>query len=495
MRMLNEKPGVLLFNPTFNVHEHYGKLSDAASLLLPVSLLYLGGMLESKGVPVRIMDGQCDDLSEGAILRAIEEMKPIAIGITMLTPTSFDAHKLAAIVKKHYPNLWVLAGGTHPTVLPEETMEDRNIDVIAISEAEHTMMDIYEVLINGGDRSALKNIPGIWYRDGEEVVKTPDRPLFSDLDKLPLPMWHGVKMNLYHQVPDSTFARPIRVMMSSRGCPFKCIFCSARQVSGFKYRAHSADRVVEEMEILIQKYNARQIIFLDDNFIISKKRVFEICEKMMQKGYHKKVVWTAAGRADEVTEPLLKAMKDAGCVMISYGIESGSPRLLELMKKGEKKEHIEKAVAMARKAGLKTRGTLILGFPTETREESLETIDFAKKLGLHFAKFSLATPYPGTALYNIALERGLISSKDWSRFNSQAGYSTYDPVFIPEGRTAEEMKQLQRLATKEFYLRPKQIMELVTHIGGWSDIKLYLEVVKSIITVRRTQTGEAFLNH
>ena len=495
MRMLNEKPGVLLFNPTFNVHEHYGKLSDAASLLLPVSLLYLGGMLESKGVPVRIMDGQCDDLSEGAILRAIEEMKPIAIGITMLTPTSFDAHKLAAIVKKHYPNLWVLAGGTHPTVLPEETMEDRNIDVIAISEAEHTMMDIYEVLINGGDRSALKNIPGIWYRDGEEVVKTPDRPLFSDLDKLPLPMWHGVKMNLYHQVPDSTFARPIRVMMSSRGCPFKCIFCSARQVSGFKYRAHSADRVVEEMEILIQKYNARQIIFLDDNFIISKKRVFEICEKMMQKGYHKKVVWTAAGRADEVNEPLLKAMKDAGCVMISYGIESGSPRLLELMKKGEKKEHIEKAVAMARKAGLKTRGTLILGFPTETREESLETIDFAKKLGLHFAKFSLATPYPGTALYNIALERGLISSKDWSRFNSQAGYSTYDPVFIPEGRTAEEMKQLQRLATKEFYLRPKQIMELVTHIGGWSDIKLYLEVVKSIITVRRTQTGEAFLNH
>src|SRR3990172_7530937 len=493
--MTNGKPGVLLFNPTFNVHEHYGKLSDAASLLLPVSILYLGGMLEAKGVRVRILDGQCDDLSEGALLRTIEQMKPVAVGITMLTPTSFDAHKVAAALKKHYPNLWVLAGGTHPTVLPEETMEDRNIDIIAISEAEHTMMEIYDVLVNGGDRTALKNIPGIWYRDGDEVVKTVDRPLFSDLDKLPLPMWHGVKMDLYHQVPDSQFARPMRVMMSSRGCPFKCIFCSARQVSGFKYRAHSADRVVEEMEILINKYNARQIIYLDDNFIISKKRVFEICEKIMQKGYHKKVVWTAAGRADEVTEPLLKAMKDAGCVMISYGIESGSPRLLELMKKGEKKEHIEKAVAMARKAGLKTRGTLILGFPTETREESLETIDFAKKLGLHFAKFSLATPYPGTALYNIALERGLISSKDWSRFNSQAGYSTYDPVFIPEGRTGAEMKELQKLATKEFYLRPRQIMELITHIGGWSDVKLYLEVVKSIITARRTQTGEAFLNH
>lgn len=495
MRMNNGKPSVLLINPTFNVHEHYGKLSDAASLLLPVSLLYLGGMLEAKGVPVRIMDGQCDDLSEPSLLKMIDEMKPLFVGITMLTPTSFDSHKLAAIIKKGYPNLWILAGGTHPTVLPEEVMEDRNIDLIAISESEHTLMDVYDVILDGGDPKALKNIPGIWYRDGDDVVKTQDRPLFSDLDKLPLPMWHGVKMDLYHQVPDSSFARPMRVMMSSRGCPFKCIFCSARQVSGFKYRAHSADRVVEEMEILINRYNARQIIFLDDNFIISKKRVFEICEKMMQKDFHKKVVWTAAGRADEVTEPLLKAMKDAGCKMISYGIESGSPRLLELMKKGEKKEHIEKAVAMSRKVGLKTRGTLILGFPTETKEESLETIDFAKRLGLDFAKFSLATPYPGTALYNIALERGMLQGKDWSRFNSQAGYSTYDPVFIPEGRTASEMKQLQRYATKSFYLRPKQIAELVTHISGWSDIKLYLEVVKEIITARRTQTGEAFLNH
>ena len=495
MRMEKGKPGVLLINPTFNVHEHYGKLSDAASLLLPVSLLYLGGMLEAAGVPVKIMDGQCDDLSEGSLVRMIDEMKPAFVGITMLTPTSFDAHKIAAIVKKHKPNLYVLAGGTHPTVLPEEVMEDRNIDLIAISESEHTLMEVYEILTNGGQPSDLKGVPGIWYRDGEEAVKTADRPLFSDLDKLPLPMWHGVKMDLYHQVPDSSFARPMRVMMSSRGCPFKCIFCSARQVSGFKYRAHSADRVVEEMEILVNKYNARQIIFLDDNFIISKKRVFEICEKIMQKGLHKKVVWTAAGRADEVNEPLLKAMKDGNCKMISFGIESGSPRLLELMKKGEKKEHIEKAVAMARKAGLKTRGTLILGFPTETREESLETIDFAKKLGLDFAKFSLATPYPGTALYNIAKERGLITGKDWSRFNSQAGYSTYDPVFIPEGRTASEMKELQRLATKEFYLRPRQIMELITHITGWSDIKLYLEVVKSVITARRTQTGEAFLNH
>src|ERR1044071_3207840 len=229
MRMNNGKPGVLLINPTFNVHEHYGKLSDAASLLLPVSLLYLGGMLEAARVPVRIMDGQCDDLSEGALLKAIDEMKPAFVGITMLTPTSFDAHKIAAIVKKHHPKMWVLAGGTHPTVLPEEVMEDTNIDIIAISEAEHTMMEVYEILVGGGEPKDLKPVQGIWYRDGEDIVKTADRPLFSDLDKLPLPLWHGVKMDLYHQVPDSSFARPMRVMMSSRGCPFKCIFCSARQ--------------------------------------------------------------------------------------------------------------------------------------------------------------------------------------------------------------------------------------------------------------------------
>src|ERR1043166_3720228 len=170
--MSNGKPGVLLINPTFNVHEHYGKLSDAASLLLPVSLLYLGGMLEAQGVPVRIMDGQCDDLSEPALLLMIKEMKPAFVGITMLTPTSFDAHKIAAIVKAHHPNMYVLAGGTHPTVLPEEVMEDRNIDVIAISEAEHTLIELYNILSNGGDRNALRDVAGIWYRDGEEIVKT-----------------------------------------------------------------------------------------------------------------------------------------------------------------------------------------------------------------------------------------------------------------------------------------------------------------------------------
>src|SRR3990172_5503932 len=124
--MKNGKPSVLLINPTFNVQEHYGKLSDAASLLLPVSLLYLGGMMEASGIPVRIMDGQCDDLSEKTLLKTIEEMNPAFVGITMLTPTCFDAHKLAAQIKSRFPNLWVLAGGTHPTVLPEEVMEDRN---------------------------------------------------------------------------------------------------------------------------------------------------------------------------------------------------------------------------------------------------------------------------------------------------------------------------------------------------------------------------------
>src|SRR5262249_9232276 len=120
--MNNGKPSVLLINPTFNVHEHYGKLSDAASLLLPVSLLYLGGMLESLGVPVKILDGQCDDLSEGALLRTIDEMKPAFAGISMLTPTSMDSHKLAATIKNRYPKLPILAGGTHPTVLPDEVM-------------------------------------------------------------------------------------------------------------------------------------------------------------------------------------------------------------------------------------------------------------------------------------------------------------------------------------------------------------------------------------
>jgi radical SAM superfamily enzyme YgiQ (UPF0313 family) len=174
-------------------------------------------------------------------------------------------------------------------------------------------------------------------------------------------------------------------------------------------------------------------------------------------------------------------MKAAGCKLMSFGIETGSQRLLDLLKKGAKVEQARKAVEMARKAGLKTRGTMMLGIPTETREESLATIQFAKDIGLNFAKFSLTTPYPGTEIYNYAKENNLIEGEDWKRFSSQAGYANFDPIFVPEGRTAEELKTLQRRAMREFYFRPRQVIDMLKNMSSVADIGLYFTVAKSLV--------------
>jgi len=213
---------------------------------------------------------------------------------------------------------------------------------------------------------------------------------------------------------------------------------------------------------------------------VNRERTLKICELMIRKGYHKKVVWTCAARADQVDEELLRLMKEAGCKLVSYGIETGTQRLMDLIEKQETLEHIKVAVRSSKKSGLLVRGTLILGLPTESKEESQKTIEFAKEIGLDFAKFSIATPYPGTVLFKLAQEQGLVDDKDWSRFSSMAGFTDYDPVFVPKGREPSELKDLQKQATREFYLRPKQVFHLLKNTRSWKDIKMYYYAARSL---------------
>ncbi|MBA7661106.1 Anaerobic magnesium-protoporphyrin IX monomethyl ester cyclase [subsurface metagenome] len=213
----------------------------------------------------------------------------------------------------------------------------------------------------------------------------------------------------------------------------------------------------------------------------------------IERGYHKKLTWMCSSRADLVDEPLLEKMREAGCSTISFGIETASQRLLGILKKGTSLEINERAVRMAKKAGISNvRGTFILGIPTETREESLATIKYAKKLPLDSAKFSIATPYPGTELYRIALSEGMDVPKDWSKLHQGVGFSEYDPVWIPKGRDAKELKKLQRRAHLEFYLSPRRIFYIPRicdiswkEVKSWEDIRVYWRIAKSLFVRKR----------
>lgn len=454
-------------------------MSKVAPSLLPVSLVYLAGYMEKMGYPVRIFDGQVETMNQQTIDRAVETYQPDVVGITCMTPMVTETHMVADIVKARGNPPLVVVGGIHPSIMPDDIMTNENVDVIVRGEGEITFHELLESWPDGD----LEAIRGLTFRRNGEIIHTPDRPLLDDLDSLPMPARHLVNYEGYHQVPDAVFAEPLREILTSRGCPFQCIFCSARFISGYKYRYHSPERVLEEVDLLVNKYGARQIAVLDDNFVVDRQRTIDICEGLLRRGYHKKVVWTTAARADQVDYELMKLMKEAGFQLVSFGVETGSPRLLELIKKGETMERIQQAVEEAHRAKLKVRGTLILGLPGETREESLATIDWAKKLRLDFAKFSLATPYPGTVLYDIAVKQGM-KAGDWSNFSSMAGFADYDPVFVPEGRDAREMARLQKQAMREFYMRPRQILSLLKNITSWNDIKMYYYGAKSVLLKR-----------
>ncbi|MBN1357112.1 cobalamin-dependent protein [bacterium] len=470
------KRKILLILPYFSEKRHYGSMSKVAPSLLPVSLVYLAGYLERQNFDVRIFDGQVEPMNQTTIRRTLTEFQPDMVGITCMTPMVPETHMVAEAVKEFDPELCVVVGGIHPTVLPDDIIADPHIDVVVRGEGE---ISFHELILAYGDGD-LHSVPGITFRENGGIVHTPLPTLVEDLDSLPMPARHLVKYDGYHQVPDAVFAEPLREILTSRGCPFRCIFCSARLVSGFKYRYHSPERVLEEVDLLVTKYRARQIAVLDDNFVVDRQRTLDICEGLMKRGYHRKLVWTTAARADQVDCELLKMMKQAGFALVSFGVETGVPRLMKLIEKGETLERIARAVEDAHRAGLKVRGTLILGLPTETIQDSRTTIEWAKKLKLDFAKFSLATPYPGTVLFDLAIKQGMAVT-DWSHFSSMSGFADYDPVYVPEGRDGRELAALQKTAMKEFYMRPKQILNLLGNITSINDVRMIYYGAKSVI--------------
>jgi radical SAM superfamily enzyme YgiQ (UPF0313 family) len=417
---------------------------------VPLSIVFLGSFLERQGYEVRLFDEQIEWLTERRIQDVINEFHPGAIGFTCTTPGMARAHEIAADIKKINPQIKVVMGNIHPTVLPEETLRDPNVDLVVRGEGEFTFLESLQAFEGGGD---IRKIAGISHRLNGGYNHNVNRQYQKDLDVFPPVNWK--------LLTDFNDSYTIEWILTSRGCPYKCVFCSARSVSGFKYRFNSPQRVIEEVDVVVQSYGTNFFSFADDNFVVKKDRTRDICKLLIDRGYHKSTKWLCQTRADAVDEPLLELMREAGCEYISFGIETGTQRLLDLIGKSLSIETIEQAVNMAHRVGIKTRGSFMLGLPTETREDSLATIDFALRLPLDIAKFNLAVPYPGTELLNMAIAEGLQVTDDWSNINTAAGLSNTQAFYIPNGRTMTELARLQKRAHTRFYLRPRQIWRIL----------------------------------
>ncbi|MGQ4915393.1 MAG: B12-binding domain-containing radical SAM protein [Candidatus Asgardarchaeia archaeon] len=411
----------------------------------PLGLGYLASVVRQKGHDVKIIEAIGENLTFDDIKRKVLQYDPDVVGITATTAMIPDAYLVAKIAKENNPNLTVVIGGPHVTFLPEYTFHEcPYIDIIVRGEGEVTFSELLDAIEKG---KPFRNILGISYRDYDGSIKsTPSRPLIKNVDSIPIPAfdlfnWDAYKFNGYRY----------GTIITSRGCPFNCIFCSSSLLFGKRYRAHAVERVMEEIKILYEKYRIREIEFLDDTFTLNRKRAREISKRIIDEGYD--ISWAASSRVDTFDKETGSIMHKAGAHTIYFGLESGTQKILDLIGKGISLSKSMKAVKTAKEIGFKALGSFIIGFPQETKEDIENTIKFSKKVGVDYAQFTIATPFPGTKLWYDAQAQGLLLTRNWRL------YTAVNVVMKSFHLAAEQIQKLLRKAYISFYLRPRYLLK------------------------------------
>lgn len=466
---------ILLINPP----------SGNKNPLLPLSLAYIAAVLEKEKFLVEILDTDALELTDQEIKEKVSNFKPDIVGVTMMTATFYASKKVIKIIKKSFPDCLTIVGGAHPSALPKETLEEiTEIDILVMGEGEETILEIAKNLEN---KVTLKNIKGICYRENKAVICNPPREPIQNLDSLPFPIRDKFPLEKYKTHPPYGRKNPYMHLITSRGCPFSCAFCS-KAVFGKKLRMRSAINVVNEVEEMIKKYKVKEIKFYDDDFTLDMKRTEEICDEIINRKL--KIIWSCATRVDLVNEHLLKKMREAGCWLISYGVESASQDLLNTINKGITLEKVKKTFEWTRKANIKILAYFMIGLPGETKETIQKSIQFAKELNPDFTNWSLTTIFPCTPLREIIKERLKTKGRivpytsdvhDIYRLNWDR-----EPLFIyEENIPVEELKKSVAKAYKEFYLRPRYIFSQLIKIRSLSELNYYFKAFLNIIKTLR----------
>ena len=472
----------LLINPPFFPEERYGKnLKHFGAINEPLGLAYLAANLELHNYPVKILDCTALDINPEKIPQELKKDYYNLIGLTMLTPMYSRVKETVQIIKRACPQAKIIVGGAHPTALPRETLEKiKAIDYVCIGEGEHTIVELAHALDKKKD---INQITGLAFRKNGQIILTQTRELEKNLDIFPPPARHLLPIEKYRLTASRTQKSSFcPTLIIARGCPFNCSYCS--RTFGKTFRHHSVKRVIQEIESLIKQYNASELNLEADNLTIDQNFLSSLCHEIIERKINQKIQWTCESRMDLVNEDLLRKMHEAGCWQISYGVESGVQRLLDLINKEEKLEDMERAFAITKKVGITIRGFFMLGLPTETYQESLETIEFAKKLDPLWAQFTITTPFPGTPMFEMLKEKGEIRTFNWEHYNTWAGWTESEIAFLPKGRTLKELKALQKKALISFYLRPKVFFRFIKSINSWPTFKKYLRGLLTLLKAK-----------
>ncbi len=403
------KAKVTLVNP------HYPR-GAPKSIFIPLGLGYLAAVLEENEYEVKVLDLQMSDPTNHELESDLSKSNADIVGVTTSTLTYWPAIEVVKAAKKVLPDALTILGGPHVTALPEETLtQSSEVDVVVRGEGERTMLELANLISKEGLEN-LGKIDGITFRKNGQIAHTNNRAFIENLDELPHPAYKHFQLEKYRMEGKNYL--PI---ITSRGCPFECTFCLASSMCGTRFRTRSPKKVLEELEWMRDVHHADIFALYDDTFTFDKKRANAICDEMKARKFD--LPWDCRTRVDQITTEILTKLKNANCQLVHFGVESGSQKMLDAMKKHTTVEKNAWAIKLSKEVGISVAISVVVGYPGETPEMLKETFDFIKKTKPDFVYVCQAIPYPGTELLDILKKLNWEVSTDWNKFDEQS------PVF------------------------------------------------------------------
>ena len=441
---------IVLIEPPVSLEEIYGGLSKVGAVAPPLNLLLLAAIIREKGYEPYIFDCPAQGIGYQEIVKRLTILQPKFVGLTAMTPHIIQAAKVIRVIKEQLPQITILLGGAHISAVPEQTMDRfQEVDVGFVGDADHSLPEYLETVNCGGKANTVE---GTISREKGVLINTGQRMERIKLDTLPMYAWDLLEgfPQVYRPPLFSVHHSPATPILTSRGCPGKCIFCYSG--SHATISTHSPEYILKMLKKLKELYGMREFMIYDDNFVMFRKNLNDLLNRLIEERLE--LSWSCNARVDMVNEEMLNLMAKAGCWQISYGIETGNQAILKALKKNITKVQVQKTIELTHKAGIRSVGYFMIGHFGETLQTIEETIQFACGLQLDDFRMSFFTPLPGTAASLVADQFGEFDH-DWSKMN------LFSPVFIPRGLSREQLIKGQKRAIQRFFFRPKTVISFL----------------------------------
>ena len=418
--------------------------------LPPIGLMYVAAALEKAGFEVQMLDNYLMKKPLAEVKQLVLSLNPQIVGITCGSATYSRCVETAKAIKEAVPNCKIVVGGWHASYVPDSLLVNPEIDYVVMGEGERAMTQLAEC-ITSGNESAATTIPGVACRHQEKNIKNPPE-FIENMDEIPYPARHLLPLELYDRTIEYLNVKPADVMSVSRGCVFNCGFCETRKLWGNICRAFSPQRIIDEIMDLQGKYGTKGIYFINDNFTLRKKETIELCNLMLKNKLD--LEWVCDTRVDLVNQELLEAMSKAGCKTIWFGVESGSPRMLQRIGRNTTLEQIETAFKLCRRNGIQTACSFMLGMPDETLKDMEASLKFAKKLDPDWCVFNVFIANPDSRLYQEVLDSKSYDQLDDFLLSVKSREFDYNSLLA-----------IQRRFFRDFHRSPRQIMKRIRREG------------------------------